>query len=128
MRAFNVFAYLTLRAVLAAATALLIGLLAGPAVIRRLTADEDRSVGAQRTARRPTWSKSGTPTMGGALILLSIALTTLLWADLFNRFIWVVLLVTLGFGAIGWVRRLPQGRAPRSARACRRARSSSGSP
>ncbi|HEX4583275.1 MAG TPA: phospho-N-acetylmuramoyl-pentapeptide-transferase [Burkholderiaceae bacterium] len=102
MRAFNVFTYLTLRAVLAAATALLIGLLAGPVVIRRLTA---MKIGqAVRTdGPQSHLEKSGTPTMGGALILLSILITTLLWADLSNRFIWIVLVVTLGFGCIGWV-------------------------
>jgi len=101
VRAFNVFAYLTLRAVLAAATALLIGLLAGPAVIRRLT---EMKIGQSVRTDGPQThlEKSGTPTMGGALILLSISLTTLLWADLSNRFIWVVLLVMLGFGWIGW--------------------------
>jgi len=101
-RAFNVFNYLTLRAVLAAATALTIGLAAGPWVIRRLTAmkigQAVRSDGPQSHL-----SKTGTPTMGGALILLSIGVTTLLWADLTNRFVWVVLLVTLGYGWIGWV-------------------------
>jgi phospho-N-acetylmuramoyl-pentapeptide-transferase len=102
VRAFNVFSYLTLRAVLAAGTALLIGLVAGPSVIRRLT---EMKIGqAVRTDGPQTHlEKSGTPTMGGALILLSILITTLLWADLANRFIWVVLLVTLGFGWIGWV-------------------------
>jgi len=102
VRAFNVFAYLTLRAVLAAGTALLIGLLAGPAVIRRLT---EMKIGqAVRTdGPQSHLEKSGTPTMGGALILISIVITTLLWADLSNRFIWVVLAVMLGFGWIGWV-------------------------
>jgi len=102
VRSFNVFGYLTLRAVLAAGTALLIGLLAGPAVIRRLTAmkigQAVRSDGPQSHLQ-----KTGTPTMGGALILISIAVTTLLWADLSNRFIWIVLLVMLAFGWIGWV-------------------------
>jgi len=102
VRAFNVFGYLTLRAVLASGTALLIGLLAGPAVIRWLTAmkigQSVRSDGPQTHLK-----KSGTPTMGGALILISIAVTTLLWADLSNRFIWVVLAVMLAFGWIGWV-------------------------
>lgn len=102
VRAFNVFNYLTLRAVLAAATALAIGLAAGPWVIRKLTAlkigQAVRSDGPQSHL-----SKSGTPTMGGALILISIGITTLLWADLANRFVWVVLIVTLGFGWIGWV-------------------------
>jgi phospho-N-acetylmuramoyl-pentapeptide-transferase len=102
IRAFNVFSYLTLRAVLAAATALVIGLLAGPWVIRKLT---ELKIGQAIRTEGPQshLSKSGTPTMGGALILISIGVTTLLWADLTNRFIWVVLLVTLGFGWVGWV-------------------------
>jgi phospho-N-acetylmuramoyl-pentapeptide-transferase len=102
VRSFNVFGYLTLRAVLAAATALLIGLLCGPYVIRRLT---EMKIGQAVRSDGPQThlSKSGTPTMGGALILIAIVLTTLLWADLANRFIWVVLLVTISFGAIGWV-------------------------
>jgi phospho-N-acetylmuramoyl-pentapeptide-transferase len=102
IRAFNVFNYLTLRAVLAAGTALAIGLVAGPWVIRKLTA---LKIGqAVRTdGPQSHLSKSGTPTMGGVLILISIGLTTLLWADLSNRFVWVVLIVTLGFGWIGWV-------------------------
>ncbi len=102
IRAFNVFSYLTLRAVLAAATALAIGLLAGPWVIRKLT---ELKIGQAVRSEGPQshLSKSGTPTMGGALILISICITTLLWADLSNRFVWVVLAVTLGFGWIGWV-------------------------
>jgi phospho-N-acetylmuramoyl-pentapeptide-transferase len=102
IRAFNVFSYLTLRAVLAAGTALVIGLLAGPWVIRKLT---EMKIGQAIRAEGPQshLSKSGTPTMGGALILISIGVTTLLWADLANRFVWVVLLVTLGFGWVGWV-------------------------
>ena len=99
---FRVFQYITLRAVMAAVTALVIGLAAGPAVIRRLTAlkigQPVRSYGMETHL-----SKSGTPTMGGVLILISITVSTLLWADLSNRFIWIVLIVTLGFGAIGWV-------------------------
>src|SRR5574343_645836 len=97
----RVFQYLTLRAVLGVMTALLIGLLAGPAVIRRLTA---LKIGQPiRTNGMETHHvKSGTPTMGGVLILLAIAIATLLWADLSNRFVWIVLIVTLGFGAIGW--------------------------
>ncbi|XAH24508.1 phospho-N-acetylmuramoyl-pentapeptide-transferase [Xylophilus sp. GW821-FHT01B05] len=97
----RVFQYLTFRAVMAAMTALLIGLAAGPFVIRRLTAlkigQPVRGYGLETHL-----VKSGTPTMGGVLILLAIALSTLLWADLSNRFVWIVLLVTLGFGAIGW--------------------------
>ena len=102
IRAFNVFSYLTLRAVLAAATALAIGLLAGPWVIRKLT---ELKIGQAVRSEGPQshLSKSGTPTMGGALILISICITTLLWSDLSNRFVWVVLAVTLGFGWIGWV-------------------------
>ncbi len=102
VRAFNVFTYLTLRAVLATGTALLIGLVAGPAVIRWLT---DMKIGQSVRTDGPQThlEKSGTPTMGGALILISIVVTTVLWADLSNRFIWVVLLVMFGFGWIGWV-------------------------
>ena len=99
---FRVFQYITLRAVMAAMTALVIGLAAGPWVIRRLTAlkigQPIRGYGMETHL-----SKSGTPTMGGVLILISITVSTLLWADLSNRFIWIVLIVTLGFGAIGWV-------------------------
>jgi phospho-N-acetylmuramoyl-pentapeptide-transferase len=98
----RVFQYLTFRAVMAAVTALLIGLLAGPAVIRKLTefkiGQPIRGYGVQSHI-----SKAGTPTMGGVLVLLAICLSTLLWVDLSNRFVWIVLLVTLGFGAIGWV-------------------------
>ena len=98
----RVFQYLTFRAVMAALTALLIGLAAGPAVIRRLRAlkigQPIRSYGMESHL-----AKSGTPTMGGVLILISIASATLLWSDLSNRFVWIVLVVTLAFGAIGWV-------------------------
>ncbi len=98
----RVFQYLTFRAVMAAMTALLIGLIAGPAVIRKLTqlkiGQPIRGYGVEAHL-----VKSGTPTMGGVLILLAIALSTLLWVDLSNRFVWIVLLVTLGFGVIGWV-------------------------
>ncbi len=102
IRAFSVFNYITLRAVLATLTALAISLFTGPAMIRKLTAykigQAVRSDGPQTHL-----SKAGTPTMGGALILVSIGITTLLWGDLANRFVWIVLVVTLGFGAIGWV-------------------------
>ncbi|WP_341685359.1 phospho-N-acetylmuramoyl-pentapeptide-transferase [Limnohabitans sp.] len=98
----RVFSYITFRAVMSAMTALLIGLIAGPFVIRRLTA---LKIGqpVREYAMQTHLVKSGTPTMGGVLILLSIALSTLLWFDLSNRFVWIVLIVTLGFGAIGWV-------------------------
>ena len=98
---FRVFQYLTFRAVMAALTALLIGLIAGPFVIRRLIA---LKIGQpiREYAMQTHLSKSGTPTMGGVLVLLAIAIATLLWADLSNRFVWIVMLVTLGLGAIGW--------------------------
>jgi phospho-N-acetylmuramoyl-pentapeptide-transferase len=98
----RVFNYITFRAVMAAMTALLIGLAAGPWVIRRLTA---LKIGqpVREYAMQTHLVKSGTPTMGGVLILLSIAVATLLWFDLTNRFVWIVLIVTIGFGAIGWV-------------------------
>ncbi|MBX3622825.1 MAG: phospho-N-acetylmuramoyl-pentapeptide-transferase [Rhizobacter sp.] len=93
--------YLTFRAVLAAMTSLLIGLAFGPWVIRRLTelkiGQPIREYGVQAHI-----AKSGTPTMGGVLILLGIAVSTLLWFDWSNRFVWIVMIVTLGFGAIGW--------------------------
>ena len=97
----RVFQYLTLRALMAAVTALLMGLIAGPVVIRRLT---ELKIGQPiRTNGMDTHHvKSGTPTMGGVLILLAITVSTLLWADLSNRFVWIVLVVMLGFGAIGW--------------------------
>ncbi len=102
VRAFNVFTYITLRAVLATMTALTISMVLGPIVIRRLTAMKiGQSV--RHDGPQSHLVKAGTPTMGGALVLLSVALTTILWADLRNRFVWIVLFVTLGFGAIGWV-------------------------
>jgi len=97
----RVFQYLTLRAVMAAATALVIGLAAGPAVIRHL---QSLKIGQpiRGYGMESHLSKSGTPTMGGVLILIAIASSTLLWVDLSNRFVWICLIVTLGFGAIGW--------------------------
>jgi phospho-N-acetylmuramoyl-pentapeptide-transferase len=102
VRAFNVFQYLTLRAVLACMTALVISFVIGPRMIAWLTrmkiGQSVRDDGPQTHL-----AKAGTPTMGGALILVAILVTTLLWGDLGNRFVWVVLIVTAGFGAIGWV-------------------------
>ena len=99
---FRVFQYITFRAVMAAMTSLLIGLALGPWVIRRLTAlkigQPIREYGVQEHL-----TKSGTPTMGGVLILIGIGVSTLLWFDWSNRFVWIVMVVTLGFGAIGWV-------------------------
>ena len=98
----RVFSFITFRAVFATLTALLIGLVAGPAVIRMLTrlkvGQAVRSYGPQTHL-----VKTGTPTMGGALVLLSIGIATVLWSDWTNRFVWVVMLVTLGYGAIGWI-------------------------
>jgi phospho-N-acetylmuramoyl-pentapeptide-transferase len=98
----RVFQYLTFRAVMAAMTALLIGLAFGPWVIRRLGA---LKIGqpVREYAMQTHLVKQGTPTMGGVLILIGIAVSTLLWFDWSNRFVWVVMIVTLGFGAIGWV-------------------------
>jgi phospho-N-acetylmuramoyl-pentapeptide-transferase len=98
----RVFQYITFRAVMAAMTALLIGIIAGPWVIRRLAA---LKIGqpVREYAMQSHLVKSGTPTMGGVLILISITVSTLLWFDWTNRFVWIVMLVTLGFGAIGWV-------------------------
>lgn len=99
---FRVFKYLTFRGILGILTALLISFVVGPAMIRQLSkykiGQSVRDDGPQSH-----FSKAGTPTMGGALILVAVALSTLLWADLSNRYIWVTLLVTLGFGVIGFV-------------------------
>ncbi|MDP2811085.1 MAG: phospho-N-acetylmuramoyl-pentapeptide-transferase [Rhodocyclaceae bacterium] len=102
IRAFNVFNYITLRAVLATMTALTISFVAGPAVIRWLAA---KKIGQAVRDDGPQThlTKAGTPTMGGVLILISLSVSTLLWADLSNRFVWIVLIVTLGYGAVGWV-------------------------
>ena len=102
VRAFNVFSYITLRSVLATMTALMISFVVGPRMIRKLT---EYKIGQSVRDDGPQTHliKAGTPTMGGALILVSIVVTTLLWADLRNRFVWVVLLVTLGFGTVGWM-------------------------
>jgi phospho-N-acetylmuramoyl-pentapeptide-transferase len=101
MKFLRVFNYLTFRAVMAAMTSLVLGLAIGPWVIAKLTSlkigQPVRAYGVQSHV-----AKNGTPTMGGVLILLSIAVSTLLWFDWSNRFVWIVLIVTLGFGAIGW--------------------------
>jgi phospho-N-acetylmuramoyl-pentapeptide-transferase len=99
---FNVFQYLTLRAILGTITALMLSLIIGPAMIRRLSAYK---IGQQVRDDGPQshLSKAGTPTMGGALILVSIAISTLLWSDLANRQVWITLVVTLLFGLIGGI-------------------------
>ncbi|MBI6852104.1 phospho-N-acetylmuramoyl-pentapeptide-transferase [Pseudomonas cichorii] len=101
-KGFAVFQYLTLRGILGVLTALTLSLWLGPWMIRTL---QMRQIGqaVRNDGPQSHLSKSGTPTMGGALILSSIAISTLLWADLSNRYVWVVLLVTLLFGGIGWV-------------------------
>lgn len=98
---FNVFSYLTLRAILAAITALLISFIVGPRMIRAFTA---KQIGQQVRSDGPQshLSKKGTPTMGGALILVAITTGTVLWADLNNRYVWIVILTTLAFGLIGF--------------------------
>ena len=100
-RVFRIFRYLTFRTVFASLTALLIGLLIGPYVIEKL---REFQIGQYIREEGPQshQKKSGTPTMGGLLICISILVPTLLWADLSNPFIWVVMLSTLAFGAIGF--------------------------
>ena len=102
IRLFNVFNYITLRGVLAALTALIISFIVGPWMIRKLTT---LKVGQPVRDDGPQTHlvKAGTPTMGGALILASVIITTLLWADLTNRYVWISLLTLVGFGIIGWV-------------------------
>lgn len=102
IRLFNVFNYLTLRAVLASLTALVITFMIGPAMIRKLAAYKIGQA-VRDDGPQTHLAKAGTPTMGGALILVAVTVTTLLWGNLENRYVWVVLLVTLGFGVVGWV-------------------------
>jgi phospho-N-acetylmuramoyl-pentapeptide-transferase len=100
--AFNVFRYLTLRAILGVLTALVICFVVGPGLIRKLTQYKVGQV-VRTDGPQSHLTKAGTPTMGGALILIAVFVSTLLWADLHNRFIWVLLFTTMYFGAIGWV-------------------------
>jgi phospho-N-acetylmuramoyl-pentapeptide-transferase len=120
LRTFNVFTYITLRVLLAALTALAISFIVGPAMIRKLTTYKIGQA-VRDDGPQTHLIKTGTPTMGGALILVSVAITTLLWADLQNRYVWIVLLTTLGFGIVGWVddwrkvvRRNPKGLSARA--------------
>jgi len=99
---FNVFQYLTLRTILGVLTSLFIALIIGPYLIQRLS-EYQIGQSVRDDGPRTHLEKSGTPTMGGLLILVSIAVSTLCWADLGNRFVWVVLLVTLLFGGVGWI-------------------------
>lgn len=99
---FHVFQYITLRCILAALTALLVSFVVGPAMIKRLSKYQVGQV-IREEGPKSHLSKAGTPTMGGALILVAITLCILLWGDLENRYVWVTLLTTLGFGLIGWL-------------------------
>ena len=115
---FGVFQYLTLRAILAACSAMLISMLVGPFVIARLN---DMQIGQTIRSEGPESHlvKAGTPTMGGALILLAVLGSTMLWADLDNRYVWIVIVTTAAFGAIGWVddyRKVVQERHQRATR------------
>lgn len=99
---FSVFQYLTLRAILSALTALIISFLVGPSMIRRLS---NKKIGQSVREDGPEshYEKAGTPTMGGTLILVGIAVSTLLWANLENNYVWVALLVTMTYGIVGFV-------------------------
>ena len=99
--AFHAFSYLTLRAILAVMSALSLALLLGPVMISRLSRYQIGQV-VRNDGPRSHLPKAGTPTMGGALIIVAIAISTLLWADLRNRFVWITLGVTVGFGVIGF--------------------------
>ena len=100
--AFNVFNYITFRSIFAALTALSLSLWLGPRLIRSLT---EKQIGQtiRKDGPQSHFSKAGTPTMGGLLILLTVSVSTLLWADLGNRYVWIVLAVLLAFGFIGWI-------------------------
>lgn len=98
---FHVVQYLTFRTILATLTALIVALIVGPTMIRRLSLHKVGQV-VRDDGPKSHLSKAGTPTMGGALVLIAITFSTLLWSDLSNRYVWLVLFVTLGFGAIGW--------------------------
>ena len=98
---FHVFPYLTLRAILGTLTALMLALFLGPSIIRHLSSHHVGQV-IRDDGPSSHFSKAGTPTMGGTLIIIAILLSTLLWSDLSNRYVWLVLIITLGFGAIGY--------------------------
>ncbi len=99
---FNVLNYLTLRTIFSIITALMVSMMLGPFVIRKL---REYQIGQaiREVGPKSHLSKAGTPTMGGVLILVAIAISTLLWGDLSSRYVWTVLLITLLFGAVGWV-------------------------
>ncbi|MBN1684638.1 MAG: phospho-N-acetylmuramoyl-pentapeptide-transferase [Gammaproteobacteria bacterium] len=99
---FNVFQYLTLRTICSSLTALFTALFLGPYLIHRLAEHQIGQV-VRTVGPKSHFSKAGTPTMGGSLILVAITLSTLLWADLSNHYVWLLLFVMLSFGAIGWM-------------------------
>lgn len=98
---FHVFQYLTLRAILGTLTALVTALLLGPSIIRQLSTHRVGQV-VRDDGPQSHLSKAGTPTMGGTLVIISVLFATLLWSDLSNRYVWLVMIITLGFGAIGY--------------------------
>ncbi len=98
---FHVFQYLTLRAILGTLTALVMALVLGPSIIRQLSSHRVGQV-IRDDGPQSHFSKAGTPTMGGTLVLIAVLLSTLLWSDLSNRYVWLVLVITFGFGAIGY--------------------------
>ncbi len=98
---FHVFQYLTLRAILSTLTSLVLALLLGPSIIRQLSSHRLGQV-VRDDGPQSHLSKAGTPTMGGTLVIIAVLLSTLLWSDLSNRYVWLVLIITLGFGAIGY--------------------------
>src|SRR5210317_1397667 len=100
---FQMFTYITLRTILSALTALVISLVFGPAFIRRLSRTQARGQPIRSDGPETHLLKAGTPTMGGALILAAISISTVLWANLENIYVWIVLFVTLSFGVIGYV-------------------------
>ncbi|KRO72073.1 phospho-N-acetylmuramoyl-pentapeptide-transferase [Gammaproteobacteria bacterium] len=100
--AFAVLQYITVRGIFSVLTALGVSLLVGPILIRALNANQIGQV-IRDDGPQSHLSKAGTPTMGGVLILVGITVSTLLWSDLTNHYVWVLLLVTLAFGAVGWV-------------------------
>lgn len=98
---FHVFQYLTLRAILGTLTALIMALVLGPTIIRQLSSHRVGQV-VRDDGPQSHLSKAGTPTMGGTLVIISILLGTLLWSDLSNRYVWLLVIMTVGFGAIGY--------------------------
>ena len=107
---FRIFRYLTFRTAFASLTALFIGLIIGPSVVRRLR-EFQISQYIREDGPKDHQKKAGTPTMGGVLIVVGMLIPTLLWADLTNRFVWIAIAATLAFGADRFRRRLPEGRA-----------------